>query len=84
MPEEKVAQTAAAAQETFGAELARYQNAKKRGRGTTSMCSLCSSPFTVSKQQEAAILFALQVYSNKLSLHGSNVAAIFVRFVDWR
>ena len=56
----------------FIAELLRYQNAKKRGRGTTSMCSLCSSPFTVTKQQEAAILFAPQVYSNKLSLHGSN------------
>lgn len=58
--------------ESFAAELLRYQNAKKRGRGTTAMCSLCSSPFTVTKQQEAAILFAPQVYSNKLSLHGSN------------
>mgnify|MGYP001340731736 CR=1 FL=1 len=56
----------------FQTELSRYSNAKKRGRGTTSMCSLCSSPYEVTKQQEAAILFAPQVYSNKLSLHSSN------------
>ncbi len=35
------------------------------------MCTLCSSPFDVSKQQETAILFSPQVYSNKLPLHGS-------------
>lgn len=54
----------------FAAELNRYNSAKKRGR--SAMCSLCSSPYTVSKQQESAILFAPQVYSNKLNLHGSN------------
>jgi len=53
----------------FGLELNRYNNAKKRGRNA--MCSLCSSPYTVDKQQESAILFAPQVYSNKLTLHGS-------------
>lgn len=53
----------------FGLELNRYSNAKKRGRNA--MCSLCSSPYTVDKQQESAILFAPQVYSNKLTLHGS-------------
>lgn len=56
----------------FANELARYTNAKKRGRGTTSLCSLCSSPFEVAKQKEAAVLFSPQVYSNKLPLHGSN------------
>ena len=56
----------------FAVELHRYQNAKRRGRGTTSVCSLCSSSFEVGKQQEAAVLFAPQVYSNKLLLHGSN------------
>jgi CRISPR-associated protein Csc3 len=53
----------------FGLEINRYNNAKKRGRNA--MCSLCSSPYTVDKQQESAILFAPQVYSNKLTLHGS-------------
>lgn len=57
---------------TFAAELERYSNAKRRGRGTTQMCSLCSSPYTVEKQKEAAVLFAPQVYSNKLPLHGTN------------
>ena len=52
----------------FGLELNRYNNAKKRGRNA--MCTLCSSPYTVDKQQESAILFAPQVYSNKLTLHG--------------
>jgi CRISPR-associated protein Csc3 len=56
----------------FGIELDRYANAKKRGRGTTAMCALCSSPYTVNKQEEAAILFAPQVYSNKMVLHGSS------------
>jgi CRISPR-associated protein Csc3 len=55
----------------FTAELARYTNAKK-ARGRTPICSLCSSPYSVNKQQEAAILFAPQVYSNKLALHGSD------------
>jgi CRISPR-associated protein Csc3 len=56
----------------FVTELHRYRNAKRRGQGTTSTCSLCSSPFEVGKQQEAAVLFAPMVYSNKLSLHGSD------------
>lgn len=55
----------------FAAELARYINAKK-ARGRTPVCALCSSSYTVDKQQEAAILFAPQVYSNKLNLHGSD------------
>src|SRR4030095_5370265 len=55
----------------FVAELAHYQNAKRTGRGRTAVCSLCSSAFEVAKQQEAAILFAPQVYSNKMPLHGT-------------
>ena len=53
-------------------ELERYTNAKRKGRGTTQMCSLCSSPYRVDKQREAAILFAPQVYSNKKSLYSSD------------
>lgn len=53
-------------------ELARYSGARKIGRGATALCSLCSSPYAVSKQQEAAILFAPMVYTNKQPLHGSN------------
>ncbi|MBX3001344.1 MAG: type I-D CRISPR-associated protein Cas10d/Csc3 [Caldilineaceae bacterium] len=56
----------------FAIELDRYAHAKKRGRGTTAMCALCSSPYTVTKQEEAAALFAPQVYSNKMALHGSS------------
>jgi CRISPR-associated protein Csc3 len=55
----------------FTAELAHYQNAKRTGRGRTAVCSLCSSPFEATKQQEAAILFSPMVYSNKMPLHGS-------------
>lgn len=55
----------------FAAELHRYQNAKRKGRGRTDVCALRHSPFEVNKQQEAAVLFAPQVYSNRLPLHGS-------------
>jgi CRISPR-associated protein Csc3 len=60
---------AAPATDLFAGELARYTQAKRRGSGF--MCSLCSSPYTVNEQREAAILFAPQVYSNKLALHGA-------------
>jgi len=53
----------------FETEFNRYSAAKRRGK--EAMCSLCSSPYAVEKQQESAILFAPQVYSNKLGLHGS-------------
>ena len=53
------------------AELARYSGARKSGRGATNVCGLCSSPYSVSEQQEAAILFAPMVYTNKQPLHGS-------------
>lgn len=52
-------------------ELARYSGARKSGRGATTVCALCSSPYSVSVQQEAAILFAPMVYTNKQPLHGS-------------
>ena len=52
-------------------ELLRYQHAKQAGRKATTVCSLCSSPYTVSQQREAGILFAPQVYTNKQPLHGS-------------
>jgi CRISPR-associated protein Csc3 len=55
---------------SFETEFNRYSAAKKRGK--EAMCSLCSSPYAVEKQQESAILFAPQVYSNKLGLHGSD------------
>lgn len=51
-------------------ELARYSGARKSGRGATTVCALCSSPYSVSVQQEAAILFAPMVYTNKQPLHG--------------
>lgn len=53
------------------AELLRYQGAKRKGRKATTVCSLCSSAFTINPQREAGILFAPQVYTNKQPLHGS-------------
>lgn len=52
-------------------EFIRYSGARKSGRGSTLVCSLCSSPYHVSPQQESAILFAPQVYTNKQPLHSS-------------
>lgn len=53
-------------------EQERYSNAKRKGRGSTQVCTLCSSPYRVDKQQEAAILFAPQVYSNKKPLNSTD------------
>ena len=52
-------------------ELERYSAAKKKGRGATAVCSLCSSSYLVDEQREAGILFAPQVYTNKQPLHSS-------------
>jgi CRISPR-associated protein Csc3 len=52
------------------AELTRYQTAQK-SRGGTTVCSLCSAHYKVGPQQESAILFAPQVYTNRQPLHGS-------------
>ncbi|HQH37170.1 MAG TPA: type I-D CRISPR-associated protein Cas10d/Csc3 [Anaerolineae bacterium] len=57
---------------TFAAEWQRYMNAKRKGHGTTQVCTLCSSPYKVSRQREAAVLFAPQVYSNKQPLHSTD------------
>lgn len=53
-------------------ELERYTNAKRKGRGTTAVCSLCSSPYRIEKQREAAVLFMPQVYTGKKPLGGSD------------
>jgi CRISPR-associated protein Csc3 len=53
-------------------ELINYSSAKRKGRGTTQVCALCSSSYRVDKQREAAVLFAPQVYSNKKPLNGSD------------
>lgn len=64
---------------TLERELANYSGAR-RSRQATSVCSLCSSSYSISQQREAAILFAPMVYSNKQALHGSkamrNICAI--------
>lgn len=64
------AQTPIGLGERLQTELERYSNARKT-RGATNVCSLCSSPYTIAAQQEAAILFAPMVYTNKQPLHGS-------------
>ena len=66
------ASTGAADRSAFVAEAQRYEGAKRRGRGRSQVCSLCSSPYRVDKQREAAVLFAPQVYSNKRPLHSTD------------
>jgi len=56
----------------FFTELNRYTNAKRKGRGNTQVCALCSTPYRVGKQREAAVLFAPQVYSNKRPLQSTD------------
>lgn len=53
-------------------ELHRYSNAKRKGRGSTKVCTLCSSSYRVDEQLESAILFSPDPYSNKKPLGGSN------------
>jgi len=53
----------------FVQELTMYASAHKSGRGRGLMCSLCSTPYNTDKQQETAIPFQPQVYSNKLPLN---------------
>lgn len=55
--------------ERFASELDRYEKTKLRGGFRP--CSLCSAQHTVEKQQEAGVLFAPQVFTNKQSLFGS-------------
>jgi CRISPR-associated protein Csc3 len=54
----------------FWDELNRY-SAFKRTRTRIRPCSLCSSPFEASQQEEAGVLFQPQVYTNKQPLYGS-------------
>jgi len=61
----------ASLKETAALELARYSAAKAKGRGATTVCSLCSSAYEIEPQREAGLLFAPQVYTNKQPLHGS-------------
>ena len=55
----------------FEAELDRYTNTKKKGRGSNAGCSLCSSAFETSKQRDTSVIFASQVYSHKNLLNSS-------------
>lgn len=55
------------------AELQKYETAKLTRRAT-SVCSLCSSPYDISPQREAGLLFAPNVYTNKQVLHGSKTS----------
>ncbi|MBM4459099.1 MAG: type I-D CRISPR-associated protein Cas10d/Csc3 [Chloroflexi bacterium] len=64
------------------AELGRYRMAKAQGRGVSAVCSLCSSSFEINPQREAGILFAPQVYSNKLPLHGSKAIRNICRICE--
>lgn len=50
-------------------ELDRYSKAKLQ-RGSAKVCALCSSSLKIDKQQEAAVLFQPQVFSNKMPLGG--------------
>lgn len=62
--------TSATVADQVSKELARYSKAKRKGRGASVVCSLCSSSYSITPQREAGILFAPQVYTNKQPLHG--------------
>ncbi len=55
----------------FEAELDKYTNTKKKGRGSNAGCSLCSSTFETSRQKKTSVIFTNQVYSNKNLLNSS-------------
>jgi CRISPR-associated protein Csc3 len=63
----------------FARELDQYRNARKT-RNASSVCSLCSSAYTIREQRESGILFAPMVFTNKQPLHGNkatrNICAI--------
>lgn len=54
----------------FFSELSRY-HAFKRSRSGLRPCSLCSTPFEASEQEEAGVLFQPQIYTNKHILFGN-------------
>ena len=63
---------------SFLAELHAYSHAKKAGRGATRISTVSASPFEAQEQREAAVLFAPQVYTPKLTLHATNA----IRWID--
>ena len=57
----------------FEAELDRYTNTKKKGRGSNAGCSLCSSAFQTEWQAETAVVFGNQAYTHKNRLGSTNL-----------
>ncbi|MFZ1793311.1 MAG: type I-D CRISPR-associated protein Cas10d/Csc3, partial [Anaerolineae bacterium] len=65
------AQAANLEQNVFLRELGNYTNAKCGGRGVSIASSVGSSPYESREQRETSVLFAPQVYTSRLPLHGS-------------
>ncbi|MYB92263.1 type I-D CRISPR-associated protein Cas10d/Csc3 [Candidatus Poribacteria bacterium] len=59
--------------QNFQAELTRYTNTKKIGRGADKGCSLCSSAFQTQESSETDVIFAPQVFSHKTPINSGRV-----------